>query len=80
MGVDSDDDKDWANYESGPFCRHWSDPGSCDECKREEGWVPVEDLKAMEQRAERAEKELASARKRIVELMADGDAEASREA
>ena len=21
---------DWENYESGPFCRHWSDPADCD--------------------------------------------------
>lgn len=25
------DDVDWDDYESGPFCRHWSDPGDCDE-------------------------------------------------
>lgn len=22
---------DWADYESGPFCRHWAEVGSCDE-------------------------------------------------
>lgn len=21
---------DWADYESGPFCRHWSDPTDCE--------------------------------------------------
>ena len=20
----------WDNYETGPFCRHWSDPADCD--------------------------------------------------
>lgn len=25
------DDDDWADYESGPYCRHWSDPTDCDE-------------------------------------------------
>jgi hypothetical protein len=23
-------DVDWENYETGPFCRHWSDPADCD--------------------------------------------------
>lgn len=23
-------DRDWTDYESGPFCRHWSDPADCD--------------------------------------------------
>lgn len=27
----SDEDR-WDNYESGPFCRHWSDPESCEQC------------------------------------------------
>lgn len=22
---------DWDHYETGPFCRHWSDPSDCDE-------------------------------------------------
>ena len=27
----SDDDADgWADYESGPFCRHWGTPGDCE--------------------------------------------------
>jgi hypothetical protein len=26
----SDDERDWENYQSGPFCRHWSDPADCD--------------------------------------------------
>lgn len=21
---------DWSNYDTGPFCRHWSDPSDCD--------------------------------------------------
>ena len=24
-------DTDWTDYESGPFCRHWSSPSDCDE-------------------------------------------------
>ena len=24
-------DDDWSDYESGPFCQHWSDPSSCEE-------------------------------------------------
>lgn len=24
------DEPDGSGYESGPFCRHWSDPGDCD--------------------------------------------------
>lgn len=24
-------DIDWSLYESGPFCRHWSDPSDCEE-------------------------------------------------
>lgn len=31
----SDDETDWSNYESGPFCPHWGTPGDCDECKDE---------------------------------------------
>ena len=27
----SDDEPDWENYESGPFCRHWSEPSWCEE-------------------------------------------------
>lgn len=22
---------DWADYDSGPFCRHWHDPADCEE-------------------------------------------------
>ena len=22
---------DWADYDSGPFCRHWGDPSDCEE-------------------------------------------------
>lgn len=22
---------DWSDYESGPFCRHWSEPSECEE-------------------------------------------------
>jgi len=25
--------ENWDDYESGPFCRHWSDPSECDECR-----------------------------------------------
>lgn len=25
-----DEDSSWEGYESGPFCRHWSDPADCD--------------------------------------------------
>lgn len=29
----TEDDSDWSDYDSGPFCRHWSDPADCDrEC------------------------------------------------
>ncbi len=28
---DERDDEYWENYESGPFCRHWSDPIDCEE-------------------------------------------------
>jgi len=24
------EEPDWTDYESGPFCRHWGDPGDCD--------------------------------------------------
>lgn len=28
------EERDWENYETGPFCRHWGDPSDCDElCK-----------------------------------------------
>lgn len=28
------DCSEWENYESGPYCQHWSDPWNCDElCK-----------------------------------------------
>ncbi len=30
MSDGSDDGPDWANYESGPFCRHWYDASDCD--------------------------------------------------
>lgn len=29
MGED-EEERDWANYESGPFCRHWVDPVDCE--------------------------------------------------
>lgn len=30
--ADSDSDEEfWENYDSGPFCRHWSDVGDCDD-------------------------------------------------
>lgn len=33
MTDDADEDS-WENYESGPYCPHWSDPSGCDElCK-----------------------------------------------
>lgn len=24
---------DWDDYDSGPYCEHWSDPTSCEQCK-----------------------------------------------
>ena len=27
----SDSEAGWENYESGPFCRHWSHPADCDQ-------------------------------------------------
>jgi len=31
---DDCEDNSWDDYESGPYCRHWNDPSSCDErCK-----------------------------------------------
>jgi len=28
------EDYDWSDYDSGPFCRHWGEYGSCDDkCK-----------------------------------------------
>ena len=30
-----DEEIDWENYETGPFCEHWSDPQDCTEiCDR----------------------------------------------
>jgi len=29
--MSDEDTRDWADYESGPFCRHWRDPSDCDE-------------------------------------------------
>lgn len=26
----TDEDDDWSGYETGPFCRHWSDPSDCE--------------------------------------------------
>ena len=32
---DEDTERDWENYETGPFCRHYSDPCDCKEpCER----------------------------------------------
>lgn len=33
MSVEDDTDEvgnEWESYSSGPFCRHWGDPGDCD--------------------------------------------------
>lgn len=30
------EEHDRSNYDSGPFCRHWSTPGDCDECRTEQ--------------------------------------------
>lgn len=27
-----DEETNWENYESGPFCKHWGQLGACDEC------------------------------------------------
>lgn len=27
----ADEESGWGDYESGPFCRHWSSPLDCDE-------------------------------------------------
>lgn len=27
---DEDDDREWWDYESGPFCRHWGELGYCE--------------------------------------------------
>lgn len=27
----ADNEDDWTDYESGPFCRHYGDPNDCDE-------------------------------------------------
>lgn len=36
----ADDDKTfedkWANYDSGPYCKHWGTPGLCEECAQEQ--------------------------------------------
>lgn len=33
--VDTSEEPDWGDYQSGPFCRHWGDPIDCDEaCAR----------------------------------------------
>jgi hypothetical protein len=33
--MEHDEDVDWSDYESGPFCQHWGDPSDCDnECQR----------------------------------------------
>ncbi len=29
----TDDDLDWSNYDSGPFCRHWSESSDCEICR-----------------------------------------------
>ena len=53
------DDSYWEEYESGPFCQHWSDLGECDmlckcghECRRHDSWddnkCGVEDCKCDE--------------------------------
>lgn len=26
---------DWDNYDSGPYCKHWDDPGNCEQCDAE---------------------------------------------
>jgi len=31
MIEDESEDIDWADYESGPFCIHWGEPGSCED-------------------------------------------------
>lgn len=28
--MSDDDATDWTDYDSGPFCVHWSDPSDCD--------------------------------------------------
>lgn len=32
MSVSDDEESDGGDWNSGPFCRHWCDPGDCDEC------------------------------------------------
>lgn len=27
---DTNDGNDWEDYDSGPYCRHWSDPSDCE--------------------------------------------------
>ena len=41
----SEEEGEWDNYESGPFCQHWSDPSDCDQlcecghqCHDHESW------------------------------------------
>lgn len=29
--IDYDEGNEWSDYDSGPFCPHWSDPSECDE-------------------------------------------------
>lgn len=31
MTEDSEPENDWSNYESGPYCAHWSEPWDCNE-------------------------------------------------
>ena len=28
---DDSDDRDFTDYDSGPYCRHWGDPSDCEE-------------------------------------------------
>lgn len=50
MCEEQDDNDEWEDYESGPFCRHWSDPEDCDAvcvtcghgCTRHDFGVPGE--------------------------------------
>lgn len=44
---DEIEESDWSDYETGPFCIHWSDPWDCEEpctrcgheCKKHSYWV-----------------------------------------
>jgi hypothetical protein len=29
--MDEDDSGEWGDFDTGPFCQHWSDPSDCDE-------------------------------------------------